>query len=117
LRFSYSTGYEIWRFKRDKEVCKVKVNGSLVANHSEVLRQVCLYGAGLILMPTWLIGEDIRVGRLETVLSNFQVYPQVDMDMGIYALYLPNRRHSLRVQTFIDFLAQRLGYLSDCDEL
>jgi DNA-binding transcriptional LysR family regulator len=109
LRFSYSTGYEIWRFKRDKEVCKVKVNGSLVANHSEVLRQVCLDGAGLILMPTWLIGEDIRVGRLETVLSDFQFYPQIDMDMGIYALYLPNRRHSLRVQTFIDFLAQRLG--------
>jgi DNA-binding transcriptional LysR family regulator len=117
LRFSYSTGYEIWRFKRDKEVCKVKVNGSLVANHSEVLRQVCLDGAGLILMPTWLIGEDIRVGRLETVLSDFQFYPQVDMDMGIYALYLPNRRHSLRVQTFIDFLAQRLGYLSDWEKL
>jgi DNA-binding transcriptional LysR family regulator len=113
LRFSYSTGYEVWRFKRDKEICEVKVNGSLVANNSEVLRQVCLDGAGLILMPTWLIGEDIRVGRLETVLSDFQFYPQVDMDRGIYALYLPNRRHSLRVQTFIDFLAQRLGYLSD----
>lgn len=111
LRFSYSTGYEIWRFKRDKEVCEVKVNGSLVANNSEVLRQVCLDGAGLILMPTWLIGEDIRVGRLQTVLNDFQFYPQVDMDMGIYALYLPNRRHSLRVQTFIDFLVQRLGYL------
>lgn len=111
LCFSYSTGYEIWRFKRDKEVCEVKVNGSLVANNSEVLRQVCLDGAGLILMPTWLIGEDIRVGRLQTVLNDFQFYPQVDMDMGIYALYLPNRRHSLRVQTFIDFLVQRLGYL------
>lgn len=117
LRFSYSTGYEIWRFKRDKEVCKVKVNGSIVANHSEVLRQVCLDGAGLILMPTWLIGEDIRVGRLETVLSDFQFYPQVDMDMGIYALYLPNRHHSLRVQTFIDFLVQRLGYLSDWEKV
>lgn len=117
LRFSYSTGYEIWRFKRDKEVCKVKVNGSIVANHSEVLRQVCLDGAGLILMPTWLIGEDIRVGRLETILSDFQFYPQVDMDMGIYALYLPNRRHSLRVQTFIDFLVQRLGYLSDWEKI
>jgi DNA-binding transcriptional LysR family regulator len=117
LRFSYSTGYEIWRFKRDKEVCKVKVNGSIVANHSEVLRQVCLDGAGLILMPTWLIGEDLRVGRLETVLSDFQFYPQIDMDMGIYALYLPNRRHSLRVQTFIDFLVQRLGYLSDWEKM
>lgn len=77
LRFSYSTGYEVWRFKREKEICKVRVNGSLVANHSEVLRQVCLDGAGVILMPTWLIGEDIRAGRLETVLNDFQFLLQL----------------------------------------
>ncbi|MBE9102680.1 LysR family transcriptional regulator [Vacuolonema iberomarrocanum] len=112
LRFSYSTGYEIWRFRRDKEVCEVKVNGSLVANNAEVLRQVCLDGAGIILMPTWLIGDGVRAGRLQTILNDFQFYPQADMDMGIYALYLRNRRHSLRVQTFIDFLSQRLRQLS-----
>ena len=112
LRFSYSTGYEIWRFRRDKEVCEVKVHGSLVANNAEVLRQVCLDGAGIILMPNWLIGGDIRASRLQTILNDFQFYPQADMDMGIYALYLPNRRYSLRVQTFIDFLAQRLRHLS-----
>lgn len=33
----------------------------------------------------------------------------VDMDAGIYALYLPNRRDALRVQTFVDFLIQRLN--------
>lgn len=111
LRFSYSTGYEIWRFKRDKEICEVKVNGSLVANNSEVLRQVCLDGVGLILMPTWLIGEDIRAGRLQAVLDDFQFYPQIDVDMGIYALYLPNRHQSLRVQTFVNFLTQQFGSL------
>jgi DNA-binding transcriptional LysR family regulator len=109
LRFRYSDGYEVWRFKRDKEVCEVKVKGSLVTNNSEILRQVCLDGMGLILMPTWLIAEDIRAERLEAVLNDFQFYPQIDMDTGIYALYLPNRRHSLRVQTFIDFLTRRLG--------
>ncbi len=108
LCFSYSTGYKTWRFKRDKEVCEVKVSGSLVANNSEVLRQACLDGVGLILMPTWLIGEDINESRLEVVLNDFQFHPQMDMDTGIYALYLPNRCHSLRVQTFIDFLIRRL---------
>ncbi|MDY7019816.1 MAG: LysR family transcriptional regulator [Cyanobacteriota bacterium] len=112
LCFSYSTGYEIWRFKRGEEVCEVKVKGSLVVNNSEVLRQVCLEGLGLILMPTWLIGEDIRAGLLQPVLNDFQFYPHLDMDTGIYALYLPNRRHSLRVQTFIDFLTQHLSNFS-----
>ncbi|MGJ5676459.1 MAG: LysR family transcriptional regulator [Nostochopsis sp.] len=109
LLFPYFTDYNIWRFQRDTEICEVKVSGSLVANNSEILRQVCLDGAGLILMPTWLISEDIRAGRLQAVLTDFQVYPQTEMDTGIYALYLPNRRYSLRVKTFIDFLLQKFG--------
>jgi len=109
LLFAYSTGDSVWRFQRDAQMYEVKVNGSVVANNSEALRRVCLDGAGLILMPTWLIGEDIRPGRLQAVLTDFQVYPQAEMDMGIYALYLPNRRHSLRVKTFIDFLVKRFG--------
>ncbi|MER3493122.1 MAG: LysR family transcriptional regulator [Mastigocladus sp. ERB_26_2] len=108
LLFAY-TDYNIWRFQRDTEVCEVKVSGTLVANNSEILRQVCLDGAGLILMPTWLIGEDIRARRLQAVLTDFQVSPHAETDMGIYALYLPNRRYSLRVKTFIDFLIQQFG--------
>ena len=108
LCFSYSAGYEIWRFKQEKEVCEVKVKGSLIANNSEVLLKACLDGLGLILMPTWLVGEDIRAGRLCVVLPDFQFYPHTDMDTGVYALYLPNRRHALRVQTFVDFLTQQL---------
>ena len=109
LLFAYFTGYDIWQFRRDIEVCEVKVSGSLVANNSQMLRQACLDGAGLILMPTWLIGEDIRKGRLQAVLTDFQLYPQAEIDLGIYALYLPNRRYSLRVKTFIDFLMKRFG--------
>lgn len=109
LCFSYSTGYEIWRFKREKEVCEVKVKGSLIANNSEVLLKACLDGLGLILMPTWLTDENINAGRLCVVLPDFQFYPHIDMDTGIYALYLPNRRYALRVQTFVDFLFRRLS--------
>ncbi|WP_373524986.1 substrate binding domain-containing protein, partial [Nostoc sp.] len=109
LLFTYFMGYDIWRFKRDTEFCEVKVSGSLISSNSEVLRQVCLDGTGLILMPTWLIGEDIRKGKLQGVLTDCQVYPQTSIDMGIYALYLPNRRNSLRVKAFIDFLIKRFG--------
>ena len=59
-------------------------------------------------MPTWLIGADLRAALLDAVLEDFLFHPHLDLDTGIYALYLPNRRHSLRVQTFIDFLKDRL---------
>ena len=109
LLFAYFMGYDIWKFKRDNEFYDVKVSGSLISSNSEVLRQVCLDGTGLILMPTWLIGEDIRKGSLQAVLTDCQVYPQTSIDMGIYALYLPSRRTSLRVKAFIDFLIKRFG--------
>lgn len=109
LLFAYSTSSQFWRFQRETEVCEVKVGGSLVANHSEMLRQVCLDGSGLILMPTWLVGKYIQSGRLQAVLTNFQIFPQTDLDTGVYALYLPNRKHSRRVQVFIDFLIGRFG--------
>ncbi|MBD2076842.1 LysR family transcriptional regulator [Phormidium sp. FACHB-592] len=109
LLFTYELGANIWQFQRSAEVCQVSVTGSLISNYSEVLRQVCLDGAGLMLMPTWLIGEDIRSGRLQAVLTEFQVQPQAQTDLGVYALYLSNRRHSLRVKAFIDFLVKRFG--------
>lgn len=52
LLFAYSTGNDVWQFQREAEVCDVPVQGSLAANNSEMLRQVCLDGGGLILMPT-----------------------------------------------------------------
>ena len=109
LCFRYSIGAEMWRFERQQEACEVKVKGTIVANNSEVLRQACLDGIGLILMPTWLIGADLYENRLEAVLEEYLFHPHLDLDTGIYALYLPNRRHSLRVQKFIDFLMQRLA--------
>ncbi len=109
LLFTYMSGSNIWQFQNGAEVCQVSITGSLASNHSEVLRQVCLDGTGLVLMPTWLIGEDIRAGRLQAVLTDFQVQPQSEIDLGIYALYLSNRRHSLRVKAFIDFLVKRFG--------
>ena len=113
LLFAYSVGYgTIWRFQRADEIYDVHVQGSLCANNSALLRQMCLDGAGLILMPTWLIGGDVQVGRLQTVLSDFQAQPHTESDTGIYALYLPSRRDSLKVRAFIDFLSEQLRNLS-----
>ena len=109
LLFSYSTGAHLWLFQRDGEICDVSVEGSAVTNNLEVLRQLCLDGVGLVLMPSWLIGEDIYFGRLQAVLTDCQVSPQAETDMGIYALYPPNRRHALRGQAFIDFLVRCFG--------
>lgn len=67
-------------------------------------------GAGMLLMPTWLVGDDIAAGRLVPVLEPWTPTPGADEgESAIWAVYLPNRRGSKRLAGFLDFLAQHFG--------
>jgi len=78
------------------------VSSQLIANDGDVLRTAVLAGLGIAFLPTFLVGEDIRVGRLEAVLPQY-----ADDSAAIYAVF-PHARHlSPKLRAFIDFLAER----------
>lgn len=108
LTFSYSKGVQHWKFAGPSGGESVRVKGRLRANNSDLLRTAAIDGAGVILMPSWLIGADINSGRLCRVLDAWEVTAG-DADGGIHAVYLPSRRGSKKVKAFIGFLAQRFG--------
>lgn len=108
LTFSYSKGVQHWRFAGPSGGESVRVKGRLRANNSEMLRTAALDGAGIILMPSWLIGADINTDRLRGLLGEWEVNAG-EAGEGIHALYLPSRRGSKKVKAFIDFLAQYFG--------
>jgi len=92
----------------------VRVRGNLRANHSETLREAALAGLGLILMPTWLIGGDVKQERLRAVLTEWRAEvgrqsAASRQERGIYALYLADRRASAKVHAFIEFMGKRFG--------
>ncbi len=95
---------DFWRFVGpDKEQITVRVSGTLRANTADPLRLAAIHGAGLVVLPTYMAGQDLSKGRLEAVLEEYEL-PAMD----IYAVY-PHRRHlSAKVRTFLDFLAERL---------
>ena len=108
LTLSYARGRQNWRFKNPSRQVDVPITGKLRANNSEVLREAAIGGTGVILMPTWLVGGDIRVGRLCPLLTEWEA--SLDgTKYGIHAVYLPNRRGSRKVRAFIDFLTARFG--------
>ena len=108
LRFSYgSPGRRGWRLQREETVEEVAVSGNLSANNSEVLRRAVLDGAGIALLADWLVSEDLANGALVPLLTDFESNPGV-MEIGVYAMYLENRRGSRRVRTFIEALQRRL---------
>lgn len=76
-----------------------KVSGSFECNDGAVLHEWALAGKGLAWRSLWEVGQDLKEGRLTSVLDAWQAPP-----MGIYAVF-PQRRHlPLRVRLFIDLL-------------
>lgn len=96
--------HDLWKFTApDGTVISIRVTGTLKANTADPLRLAAIHGAGLAVLPTYIAGQDLRKGRLEAVLQEYEL-PSMD----IYAVY-PHRRHlSAKVRTFLDFLAERL---------
>ena len=110
MMFRYLGRHEVWRFgRKDREgIEEIRVRGKLRTNNSELLRASALAGAGIIMMPTWLIGDDLQRGDLVELLPDWDANP-APFDTGIHALYLANRKASLKVRAFIDFLVEHFG--------
>jgi DNA-binding transcriptional LysR family regulator len=92
-----------WQFSiPGGETTIVKVTGNMEANVADALRMAAISGLGLVLLPTYMVGQDIRKGRLNPVLTDYVPAP-----LEIHAVY-PHRKHlSAKVRTFVDFLSER----------
>lgn len=95
-----------WLFKHPQtgEVETLKVGGVFECNDGAVLHDWALAGRGLAWRSLWEAGQDLKEGRLTSVLDAWQAPP-----LGIYAVF-PQRRHlPLRVRLFIDLLKDTYG--------
>ena len=102
---SYSTlATNEWQFVSAKGVVSVAARGNFEANGGEAMREMALAGVGLVRLATFLIGPDIRAGRLMPLLTEYE-RPE---DSAVYAVY-PHRRHlSPKVRAFVDFLVEKM---------
>ena len=79
---------------------EVAVRGRLSANDSDALRDASLAGLGIALLPTWLIADDLRAGRLVAVLSNWEWRIAPGEERAIWAVYPPKKIVSPKVKAF-----------------
>ncbi|RQR27418.1 MULTISPECIES: LysR family transcriptional regulator [unclassified Burkholderia] len=103
LRFHFGGDQQAWSFADAHGATKVLVAGRFKSNHSEVLREAALGGAGIALLPDWLVGADVQSGRLRRLFEQYDVTPDTARSV-VTALYLPNQRGSTRVTAFMDFV-------------
>ena len=96
----------IWKVEapnKIQEVLDMQTEAMIAADSSSALREFALRGAGVALLPEWLVADDIAAGRLIHLLSDFRFPKQ-----AVSAIY-PNTRHiPAKVRAFIDFLKNRV---------
>jgi DNA-binding transcriptional LysR family regulator len=93
-----------WDFLRGGKPVLFKPPGRFACNDGAVLHDWALAGMGLAWRSLWEVGEDLRWGRLVSVLDEFATPP-----VGIHAVF-PQRRHlPLRVRLFVDLLKDNYG--------
>lgn len=102
LLYTYLATQNEWRFKGPKGEERVRVKGRFTANNGDALRHAALAGLGIALLPSFIVGPDVRSGALEALLPGHR--PPA---LGIYTVYPPSRHLSPKVRAFVDFLAAR----------
>ncbi len=107
LTFRSNPGSNIWKFKNMKGVLsEVRVTGNLYANDGESLVAAAVMGHGIILVPEWLVGCELREGTLQEILIDYITTPK---ETPMYALY-PRQRHlPPKVRAFIDFMVEQFS--------
>ncbi len=102
IGYSYAATADEWHFVDDKGAPHpVKVPCVMHTNNGDTARAAALGGLGIIWQPAFLVGADLRAGRLLPLLPGFHL-PAID----VLAVY-PSRRHlSAKVRVMIDFLVE-----------
>ncbi|MDX2307163.1 MAG: LysR family transcriptional regulator [Hyphomicrobium sp.] len=110
LNYGHSTTLQRWDLTDNGETVSVPIRSALCSNNGDVLRAAALAGHGITLLPTFILGKDIRAGRLMTILA---AHPPTSLD--IFALYLPNKFLAAKTRLLIDHLAAEFGGVPEWD--
>ncbi|GAB6389296.1 LysR family transcriptional regulator [Stutzerimonas marianensis] len=100
-----TTGTLHWPFNVAGSEQAVRITGRVTTNSIDGVHNACVAGAGLAILSTWHVDEDIEAGRLVPITLE-DAEPK---ELGIWAVY-PTRRQILpKVRVFVDAVRERLS--------
>jgi DNA-binding transcriptional LysR family regulator len=102
LHFSHYLRADEWNFYAQGRKLSVKVAGRMRTNNQEALVDAVLAGAGLAVLPTWLVKAALESGRMRRVLAEFEA-PRIP----VYAVFPARGAPPGKVRAFVDFVGER----------
>lgn len=103
LAYNLISNFENWDLYDAKEqLVRTKIVPYLKASDGQFLRDAAVAGLGIVLLPTFIVYQQIDSGALQPLLTEFHAAP-----LTAYAIYPQTRHLSQRVRAFVDFLIRR----------
>ena len=103
LTFRVMPGHNIWHFEQNGRPHSVSVSGSLFSDNSDALLSAAVSGLGIVLLPSWMVSEDIERGTLVPILSEYDLMPRTT---PMHAVFASNRHMAPKLRVFLDYLEE-----------
>ena len=101
LAYSLLATGDSWEFQGPEGPVAVRVQPRMRSNSGDTCRAIALAHQGIVLQPSFLVGDDLRSGALVEVLPEYRT-----QELGIYAVY-PTRKHvAPKVRLLIEYLVK-----------
>jgi DNA-binding transcriptional LysR family regulator len=105
LTYAGGTASDRWALRSAEREAHVQVNVTFRSNALHALRELAVNGAGVALLPDWLVADEVERRALRVLLSGWQTEP-----VPVNAIHRTEHRGSRRVRALIDHL--RAAYAS-----
>jgi DNA-binding transcriptional LysR family regulator len=100
LNFSYDQIRHHWPINGpENSTVQVPITAKVVSNNGHLLRECALAGMGILIRTSYILGEDIRSGRLVRLLPHHHLGK-----LAVVMAYPGQRLLSPKVRSFVDFM-------------
>jgi DNA-binding transcriptional LysR family regulator len=103
LAFHYLRPEREWLFQGAHEQ-KVRITGQLTVNNGAALLQAAISAIGIVMLPDYLVAEDLNAGRLVRLFPEFE-FARAPLQL----VYPPDRNMTPKMKSFVDFVLHRFG--------
>ena len=93
-----------WHFYRGDENFAIDVKGNLRVNSHQALVKSALAGIGLVKLSSFMVTDEVKEGRLISVLQDY-----CKRDVDIHAVYPSQHYLPSKVRVFLEFLTERFN--------
>ena len=104
LHYGHLVAGNQWLLSDGDNDYRVTVKGAICSNNGEILKDACVKGLGIALLPTFIIQSELDRNSLTIVLPDYQ--PRA---IALYLIYPLNRHLNTKVELFTQFFQQKFG--------